>query len=824
MKTRNILLFTVGLLLSVSIQAVAQPLELNRLSEEECIQWQKRSEEQAQKKKSKPFSAFANLPSTITIDKTLAVGEIPFTSDVSASGAMTCNVPIEVYPGINGMQPQLALAYNHWAGKSVVGIGWNIAGLSSISRTPKNKYYDGVSKGIELTKDAAFTLDGVRLIELSETANQIKYETQQGNIKVNAFISGSLVKYFEVLYPNGNKGIYGFTSNTSHKLFYPLTKMTDLFDNSVTYSYTEVDNHYRIMSISYNGDAKVEFAYKLREDAISTYEVGWNVREDRLLDKITCKFGSSILRTYQLEYETNSPNAYMYWGARLSELKCTVLNAKLNPLSFYYGENSAAYQYHKSETQLATSYRFSRPEQLRVAKGKFNIVSENDGMIEWPNQNPYWQHYRNSNLFQHSQDRFDNYYTGDEDILLYPELSDGIAFSKEFKTEAGFIDIFCANIDGKGGDEVIKVNNVVSGNYDQVTFKVYTGNSYYIIALKNTRTYSFSTVLTDHDNGKSIHPKFYYTGDFNGDGKTEVLAVSCHNPLGKTQASKCYLFDLDTGTKLHEGHVFPFAVSFVGTQTDAETAEANTDRLLVIDYDGDGKSDICHIHSAGTDIYTYTSTGFSKVATTYTGLKRGDLPKRSLLAGELNSDGKTDLLLSPPTTDDGDHMWSIFHSRGDGLFAKIIWKSTNNYSDARFFMQDVNGDGLTGLIKTNSNLFLTHLANNGIVPFSSDHDEYTPRGESGIPIPVNINNPNYYCRLAFLKKDGKMEFFTYPRNDTHERLFTGVVSSTGTVHKFDYQMLAEYANYEKGYNASFPYENYYGPLHVPIISEHSLNG
>ena len=62
-------------------------------------------------------------------------------------------------------------------------------------------------------------LDGMRLIKISENATTINYESEQGNIKVKAFLSGDVVKYFEVFYPNGTKGIFGYASNTSNRSF-----------------------------------------------------------------------------------------------------------------------------------------------------------------------------------------------------------------------------------------------------------------------------------------------------------------------------------------------------------------------------------------------------------------------------------------------------------------------------------------------------------------------------------------------------------------------------------------------------------------------------
>ena len=124
------------------------------------------------------------VPDSWAINTGLAVGEIPITSATTQTGAVTYSVPIEVYPGINGMQPELAIVYNSHAGNGFIGVGWNIGGLSSITRGNMSRYYDGKAEGIKMTKDDALYLDGMRLIFLSEDGNKRKYETEQGNIKV----------------------------------------------------------------------------------------------------------------------------------------------------------------------------------------------------------------------------------------------------------------------------------------------------------------------------------------------------------------------------------------------------------------------------------------------------------------------------------------------------------------------------------------------------------------------------------------------------------------------------------------------------------------
>jgi RHS repeat-associated protein len=821
-------------LLVTGISLYAQSPKLRTLTEKEVKQWNELSASKITPNKVAAQSAVANnthVPNSITIDNTKAVGEIPFTSGVSASGAMTYNVPIEVYPGNHGIQPQIALEYNHLAGNGAVGVGWNVAGLSTISRTAKNLYYDEIAQGVRLDKNDAFVLDGMRLIKLSETTTQIKYETEQGNIKVNASISGNVVKYFTVLYPNGNTGTYGYTDNTVTKLSYPLTSFSDLLGNTISYNYDSVINGYRIWRITYNTDAVVQFQYQSRDDVVPAYEAGLEITENQRLWKIVCKFNNNTLRTYELSYQLQKG------VSALTQIDCAANNDSLNPLKFYYGENNTDSVYINSEIPIVT---FNSTD-LKVVRGKFDLSSDNDGIIALPKRNSYWRE-KNSSL-----DKYINQYSVDQDIVLYAHLETGdVSSMHTYKTEAGFIDILCADIDGKPGDEVIKVNNVISGNNDQIKFSVYSKHISAGMIFKYTRTFNFSTLLTDNNGNKSVHPKYYYTGDFNGDGKMEVLAVSCHNPLGKSNTTKCYLFDLDsnTNTKLYEGYVFPYTVDFLGTlQSNAQTVANNTDKLYIMDYDGDGKDEICLINNDGVKIYSFTISGstysLAQAGSTYTTLKKMDVASRTLLLGELNGDGNPDFLLSPIATNNGinstNRTWSIFYSMGNGQFTTKTCQSITNSDGAQFFLQDVNGDGLTDMIESYSSAFYTYTVSKGIIPPIADgNDSTTPKPFQSIMISTNIASHHDFNQLICLSNNGVITKFAYSRNDAKEKLLTGSVNSLGVVqknyYKFLYETIEDFPATEideeatSVVEATFPYKKYAGALPVTVYTEQYVKG
>lgn len=761
------------------------------------------------------------VPTSFSIDKNKLVGEIPISSSMMPNGALTYQVPIDVYPGINGHQPQLSLNYNSFGGNGVVGVGWSIGGLSSIMRTVKNQYYNGKSEGVLVNKNDPFLLDGMRLIKISENASEIKYETERGQIKATAYLSGNLVRYFKVWYPNGNTGIYGSTDNTTISyLAYPLTTLTDRFNNVVTFSYTYSAHCHTINRITY-GNASVEFSYNVsRTDKPFYYQGGLLVNEIRRLENIECKYGTSVLRKYSLSY------VYQKDLSHLSQIELLSGGSNVNPLKFYYGSNNYAYDFRRSQINLMEWYNFSSADQLRATRGKFDYGTEDDGVIIAPNKNPYFNVRRNSGTFQHSRNRYENKYDGTEKIFLYTGLN-GSGFADimpNLLAEEGFIDIFCANVDGVREDEVIKINNTrIDNTNEKVTFKVYSGNWLGGLYLSYTRTFNFPTVVKDNDDGRSIHPKFYFTGDFNGDGKMEVLAVSSDKPAGiQDITSKCYLFDLQSGAKLYESYVFPYVVDFIGTfQTDPVAATENTDRLIVIDYDGDGKSDICHINSSGTHIYTFDVSGsyysMRKVAT-YTGITKSSLQNRQLLAGEFNGDGLTDLLVSPAVG--GGYYWDFHYSTGNGQFSKVTHSGSYFSRSEPIYLQDVNGDGITDMLKQLGSGFFTYLIKPNKSLSSEGFNTFT---SNSVIVPIDINTSNYFSRIVTIKNDIATKH-SFPRNDFHEKLLTGVVNSLGVIERNHYRKLDEPNVHVKGSGATYPYINFQGPMYVPVNREQYYNG
>lgn len=117
-------------------------------------------------------SGYAEKSSQLGIQKTIPDVLTPTVNvemNVSESGALIYTLPIEILKGLNNFQPNIALAYNSQNGNGQAGWGWNIMGLSTISRGGKSKEVDGITIGPQFNNNDPFYLDGQRLIKVNET-------------------------------------------------------------------------------------------------------------------------------------------------------------------------------------------------------------------------------------------------------------------------------------------------------------------------------------------------------------------------------------------------------------------------------------------------------------------------------------------------------------------------------------------------------------------------------------------------------------------------------------------------------------------------------
>ncbi len=250
---------------------------------------------------------------------------------VGASGNASYSIPIDVAPGIRGMQPNLSLNYSSGSRNGLVGWGWGLGGLSRIHRCPadlvRDEYISGTQDG-DLFK---FCLDGQRLIEVSPG----EYRTEQESGR-KIVANGS---DFTVRLRNGNVLEYGHTADArrtntdgSEYVDWHLNKVTDIANNYMTYTYeNDQDNGiHRITNIEYTKNSmaaginqSVTFSYAAREDIIAGFRSGIYSQIDKRLSGINVLANGQLVRSYKLTYQENDGVNYADPAntSRLDEIK-----------------------------------------------------------------------------------------------------------------------------------------------------------------------------------------------------------------------------------------------------------------------------------------------------------------------------------------------------------------------------------------------------------------------------------------------------------------------------------------------------------------------
>jgi Salmonella virulence plasmid 65kDa B protein/FG-GAP-like repeat len=281
-------------------------------------------------------STFLILKSAVCITF-VAVGSVvyaqamttPAQFSVNESGAATYTVPIQVPLGINDMEPELALNYNSQGGNGLMGMGWSLSGLSSISRCPKTVVQDGVRSVVDFSPSDRFCLDGQRLMRVdamgasnTTTNADSVYATADSEYRTENDVFSKIVFLgfgggFQVKTKSGLVMEYGFTADsrvwfsgnpTSH--VWALSKVTDVSGNFMTISYVDPSNaDFRVSQINYTGNGahspvnKVMFDYdSARSDISPSYVFGLKTALTKRLVAVNTYAGSTLVKKYNIAY------------------------------------------------------------------------------------------------------------------------------------------------------------------------------------------------------------------------------------------------------------------------------------------------------------------------------------------------------------------------------------------------------------------------------------------------------------------------------------------------------------------------------------------
>jgi len=209
------------------------------------------------------------------ISPTSAVGRTEGFASVSASGQAGYSIPLVVPQGMGGLTPKLSLTYRSDAGNGLLGKGWSLSGLSSISRCAATFAQDGQPSGINSQISDRYCLDGNRLQLVSGQygASGSRYRTEAETFSDVVVQSSNDYgpESFVVRKKDGLSYEYGTTTESRVQgdingqqiiRTWTLNRVADRSGNEILFVYalTPSGTHF-ISSIRYGGRAGSDPAY-----------------------------------------------------------------------------------------------------------------------------------------------------------------------------------------------------------------------------------------------------------------------------------------------------------------------------------------------------------------------------------------------------------------------------------------------------------------------------------------------------------------------------------------------------------------------------------
>nr|WP_269468545.1 FG-GAP-like repeat-containing protein [Alteromonas sp. ASW11-130] len=314
---------------------------------------------------------------------------------VNESGAATYSVPFALPSGTAGVQPSLGLSYSSAGGESIVGQGWNITGLSAITRCPKNFAQDGKIDGISYTKSDRLCLDGQRLVtdgNLSDKNSSDTYywsasRTYHTEIdsfsKIKAHFYNGQAVAFTVETKSGEIHYYGYadkvsgtselgsalkttfkndtgSNNTSDDAFvrrasnsaygrtWALKAIKDVKNNYILFNYTKpVEGEHLIDSVLYTGNAstglapytKVKFNYQSNYNKRAGWLAGYQIKSTKLLSSISVSADGDAIRHYKLGFDKAGAVGEKNMLTSITECLSSTSTC-LKPLTFKWKKNT----------------------------------------------------------------------------------------------------------------------------------------------------------------------------------------------------------------------------------------------------------------------------------------------------------------------------------------------------------------------------------------------------------------------------------------------------------------------------------------------------
>lgn len=628
---------------------------------------------------------------------------------VDESGGTNYNVPLKLPSAPGGMQPPVAINYASNRGNGIMGVGWNIAGLSSITRCRQSTESHGAEAPINLTSQDRFCLDGQPLALYQKTYGAVgaKYFTEiYSGVSVTS-VAGTTGRpsYFTVQKEDGSTWTYGGHSNaklySQHNIAmtWGVTQIEDNAGNTISYTYRKSagsgfgENEILLDEISYGGNT-INFIYNEggnRVDTYTRYSKGAKIESKALLTSIKVKnYYNSDLVSYHFDYQrassqSNSENTQLtkLWQCNGSRSGVCVL-----PDEFDYTKPGSGISSSSVTRDLSNGTVYSA----------FPLDYDGDGFTDWiyayqkDANNYYIKTYRNnrgsgSTSFSNTR-TFTIYAQGmtaqnfriapidhDEDgivDLLVPRQVSGVKrwYVYEYNQTSSNTGILynendaIADINGDGRADIVKGSSVyVNTTSGFVHKQISEGNL----------TTSMPNVSNPLENIEVLHPNPI---DFNGDGSSEFYIKGTVYGQYPNVGGEDYYF---LASIVPDGSNYQYKLNHYSEQAD---------KALYTDINGDGLSDTFRFKSNKWEYKISTggtSSGWQNVS--LANVNNAD----TLQFGDIDGDGHIEVAYVDENNNtfraytyrDGSWIFKWNHSLPGGL------SSSNSASG----MADFDGDG-----------------------------------------------------------------------------------------------------------------------------------
>ncbi|MFZ0596873.1 MAG: FG-GAP-like repeat-containing protein, partial [Flavobacterium sp.] len=311
---------------------------------------------------------------------------------------------------------------------------------------------------------------------------------------------------------------------------------------------------------------------------------------------------------------------------------------------------------------------------------------------------------------------------------------------------------------------------------------------------------------------KTIYPKKMISGDFNGDGLTDVLIIDSQSPTGGiTYGKKVYFIDLKRDN----------TINFLTLPGELNTSLSASARVEVADFNGDGKSDLFVFDTGFLTIYSLNEE--NKFITLYRNNssdniigyinRTTDMP---ILIGDYNGDGKSDVMIPKSY---GSAQWYKYTSTGATMIKEektytAVFSRNDSYNTYNYIATDFNNDGKTDLIKVwnnvennNGNIIIScYESINGDFINPEQRAATGPKPEINMyALPVflpqslnsynsTLNKVNATLDIAFFNQN-KIHFFNSSSDYKKSNLLTNITTGNGVQEAITYIPLdSKFAN------------------------------